>query len=104
MYYYVTSGQSQFDPPPSPPFFPRYTMHGDCRAECRTNVEVRAGEEFTDYYVSPLHGSNYRRASLRDGWFFHCRCERCQGNYHHKFIPTCIFQGTNYDFFPPPQP
>ncbi len=54
-------------------------MHGDNRAECRANVLVRAGEELTDYYVSPLHGSHYRRASLRDGWFFECKCRRCKG-------------------------
>ncbi len=54
-------------------------MHGDNRAECRANVLVRTGEELTDYYVSPLHGSHYRRASLRDGWFFECKCRRCKG-------------------------
>ena len=70
-------------------------MHSDCRAECRTNVAVSAGEEFTDYYVSPLHGSQYRRASLRDGWFFECKCHRCRGVNSRKTIsytirPPCL--------------
>ncbi len=58
----------------------RYTMYGDNHAEVRANVAISKGDELTDYYVSPLHGSNFRRRSLAGGWFFLCTCNRCQGN------------------------
>ena len=57
----------------------RYTMFADHRAECRATVAIAGGEEITDYYVSPLHGTRYRRTHLRDGWYFDCKCRRCKG-------------------------
>lgn len=56
----------------------RYTMYDDYHTECRANVAIELGDEITDFYVSPLHGTQYRRTHLRDGWFFHCQCLRCQ--------------------------
>ncbi|XP_059093239.1 SET domain-containing protein SmydA-8-like isoform X3 [Tigriopus californicus] len=56
----------------------RYTMYDDYHTECRANVTIEVGEEITDFYVSPLHGTQYRRTHLRDGWFFDCQCIRCQ--------------------------
>ena len=57
----------------------RYTMYADHHVECRANVAIRKGEEITDHYVSPLFGTMYRRSHLRDGWYFDCKCLRCQG-------------------------
>lgn len=54
-------------------------MYDDYHTECRANVAIELGDEITDFYVSPLHGTQYRRTHLRDGWFFHCQCLRCQG-------------------------
>ena len=57
----------------------RYTMYADHHVECRANVAISKGEEITDHYVSPLFGTMYRRSHLRDGWYFDCKCPRCQG-------------------------
>ena len=54
-------------------------MYADHHVECRANVAIRKGEEITDHYVSPLFGTMYRRSHLRDGWYFDCKCLRCQG-------------------------
>ena len=40
--------------------------------------KIRAGEEFTIAYISPLQGSLKRRMKLHDKWFFDCGCPRCQ--------------------------
>ena len=61
--------------------FFRYIMFDDHHVECRSNVSIEAGEEITDFYVSTLNGTNHRRTSLRDGWYFECKCNRCTGKY-----------------------
>ena len=38
---------------------------------------IKAGEEFTIAYISPLQGSLKRRSKLHDKWFFDCNCPRC---------------------------
>ena len=40
--------------------------------------KIKAGEEFTIAYISPLQGSLKRRMKLHDKWFFDCSCPRCQ--------------------------
>ena len=40
--------------------------------------KIKAGEEFTIAYISPLQGSLKRRLKLHDKWFFDCGCARCQ--------------------------
>ena len=42
--------------------------------------KIRAGEEFTIAYISPLQGSLKRRNKLLDKWFFKCECARCSSN------------------------
>ena len=39
--------------------------------------KIKAGEEFTIAYISPLQGSLKRRMKLHDKWFFDCGCPRC---------------------------
>ena len=39
--------------------------------------KIKAGEEFTIAYISPLQGSLKRRNKLHDKWFFDCNCPRC---------------------------
>ena len=39
--------------------------------------DIKAGEEFTIAYISPLQGSLKRRSKLHDKWFFDCNCPRC---------------------------
>ena len=39
--------------------------------------KIKAGEEFTIAYISPLQGSLKRRGKLHDKWFFDCNCARC---------------------------
>jgi len=43
----------------------------------QAKTHVKAGEEFTIAYISPLQGSIKRRMKLHDKWFFDCRCPRC---------------------------
>ena len=57
----------------------RYTIYSDYECVCRATVDISAGEEITDSYVSPLHGTTYRRQRLKEGWFFECHCKRCDG-------------------------
>jgi len=52
----------------------RYIIHDDFHVEVRATVAIRAGEEITDHYVTPLNGTVYRRSHLKDGWFFDCSC------------------------------
>ena len=46
--------------------------------EVRACIPISKGEEITDHYVTALNGTMYRRTHLRDGWFFECKCQRCQ--------------------------
>ena len=64
-------------------------MRSDQVCECRANVAIEEGEEITDFYVSPLHGTQYRRKCLRDGWYFQCRCKRCQGLTENEYF-ICV--------------
>ena len=82
-------------------------MYADHHVECRANVAIRKGEEITDHYVSPLFGTMYRRSHLRDGWYFDCKCRRCQGrillvqtlNKKVKFvISRSVAKGCNSSF------
>ena len=57
----------------------RYIIQSDFTSECRANVTIEKGAEITDFYVSPLYGTRYRRKHLKDGWFFDCKCKRCSG-------------------------
>ena len=45
---------------------------------CRATVTIPAGNCITTHYVSPLLDFTSRRDRLREKWFFHCSCERCQ--------------------------
>ena len=56
----------------------RYLINNDGYSEVRANTYITSGEEITDHYVTPSNGTMYRRTHLRDGWFFSCRCLRCQ--------------------------
>ena len=54
----------------------RYIIHDDFHVEVRATVAIRAGEEITDHYVTPLNGTgatkvNERLAcSVSHSWFF----------------------------------
>ena len=44
----------------------RYDNLGDGRVmECRATVDIRAGEQILDHYVSPIQGTLTRRKALR---------------------------------------
>lgn len=43
----------------------------------QSKVAIKAGEELTINYISPMQGSLKRRMKLRDKWFFECSCARC---------------------------
>jgi len=55
----------------------RYISLADGWMECRATVDISAGEEITDHYVSPADDTQTRGAALRAGWYFSCQCTRC---------------------------
>ncbi|XP_059094035.1 uncharacterized protein LOC131889058 isoform X1 [Tigriopus californicus] len=49
----------------------------DYTNECRATTFIYQGDEITKQYVSSLETTNMRRAKLRSGWYFDCKCPRC---------------------------
>ena len=39
----------------------RYIIHDDFHVEVRATVAIRAGEEITDHYVTPLNGTGAKK-------------------------------------------
>lgn len=49
----------------------------DYTNECRATMFICQGDEITKQYVSSLETTNMRRAKLKSGWYFDCKCPRC---------------------------
>jgi len=52
-------------------------LKSDYSLDCKTTSFIRAGEEITKQYTSPLEPTQMRQEKLRSGWYFNCRCPRC---------------------------
>ncbi len=46
--------------------------------EVYANIEIKRGDQITDFYTSPLKGAKIRRKILRNSFFFDCFCQRCE--------------------------
>lgn len=53
-------------------------LKSDYSTECKATVFIPKGEEVTKQYVSPLETTPMRRKKLKEGWYFDCKCSRCQ--------------------------
>lgn len=53
-------------------------LKSDYSLECKATRFIAEGEEVTKHYVSPLETTQMRREKLRSGWYFDCKCARCQ--------------------------
>ena len=52
-------------------------LKSDYSLDCKATSFIRAGEEITKQYVSPLEPTQMRQEKLKNGWYFDCRCPRC---------------------------
>ena len=74
----VSGGQAIF---PTYSFMSQFCSHSvfpNKTLALQAKHAIKAGEEFTIAYISPLQGSIKRRMKLHDKWYFDCGCARCQ--------------------------
>ncbi len=59
-------------------------LKSDYSLDCKSTRFIGEGEEITKQYVSPLETREMRRLKLKRGWYFDCKCPRCQDPTEHE--------------------